>query len=68
MDGITMIKKAKEKLGKFSFPVFILTTETNENLKVAGKSIGVMAWIVKPFVQDKVIAAARKVIERAAAA
>ena len=61
MDGLTMLKKAKEKLGSFKFPVFMLTTETSDTLKIEGKAIGITAWINKPFVAQKLIDAAKKV-------
>lgn len=61
MDGLTMLQKAKEKLGSFPFPVFMLTTETSVALKTQGKEIGITAWINKPFVSQKLIDAAKKV-------
>ncbi|MGZ3790363.1 MAG: response regulator [Bacteriovorax sp.] len=61
MDGLTMLQKAKEKLGSFPFPVFLLTTETSDTLKAQGKAIGITAWINKPFVAQKIIDAAKKV-------
>jgi two-component system chemotaxis response regulator CheY len=63
MDGLTMLQKAKEKLGTFPFPVFLLTTETSETLKIQGKTIGITAWINKPFVAQKLTEAAKKVIK-----
>lgn len=61
-DGISMLIKAKEKLGGFKFPVFMLTTDTSEKLKATGKQIGVVAWIVKPFIEDKILMAITKVL------
>ncbi len=61
MDGLTMLTKAKEKMGSFPFPVFMLTTETSDTLKTQGKTIGITAWINKPFVAQKLIDAAKKV-------
>lgn len=60
-DGVTMLGKAREKLGASAkFPVIMLTTETSEQLKVAGKQVGVVAWIVKPFVPEKLLMAVSK--------
>jgi DNA-binding response OmpR family regulator len=64
MDGITMLAKAKEQLGGISFPVFMLTTETNISLKAAGKEVGVLAWINKPCDAGKLIAAVDKVLSK----
>ncbi len=60
-DGVTMLAKAKEKLGAWKFPIFMLTTETSEHLKASGKQAGVTAWIVKPFVAEKLLMAVDKV-------
>jgi len=61
-DGISMLEQAKEKLGTFKFPVFMLTTETSERLKGIGRNLGVIAWIIKPFVEDKILNAINKVM------
>lgn len=61
-DGVSMLARAKEKLGEWKFPIFMLTTETSEQLKVAGKQVGVMAWIIKPFVEEKLMQAIGKVL------
>lgn len=68
MDGISMLQKAKESLGGFKFPVFVLTTETSDSLKTSGKALGVMAWITKPFVEEKLVEAVKKVTAQKAAA
>ena len=61
MDGISMCQKihADAALGKI--PIFMLTTESNPDMKAKGKEAGVIAWITKPFVEDKLIAAVNKV-------
>lgn len=63
MDGLKMLAKVKEHLGAFTFPIFMLTTETSEVLKAAGKEVGVSAWITKPMVTEKIVAAIGKVIK-----
>jgi len=65
MDGITMLTKVKEKMGKLPCPVFVLTTETSETLKANGKAVGVLAWITKPFVPTKLVEAVKKVTAKA---
>ncbi len=61
MNGIAMCQKvhADAVLGKI--PIFMLTTESNPDMKAKGKEAGVIAWITKPFVEDKLIAAVNKV-------
>lgn len=62
LDGVAMLAKVKEKLGSGRFPIFMLTTETNEKLKAAGREVGVLAWINKPFAADKLVSAIDKVL------
>lgn len=62
-DGIKMLLEAKVKLGALKFPIFMLTTETSEKLKADGKQVGIMAWIIKPFVEDKLLHAITKVLQ-----
>jgi two-component system chemotaxis response regulator CheY len=62
LDGISMLEKVKSSIGDISFPIFMLTTETSERLKNAGKEVGVMAWINKPFSTEKMLAAVNKVL------
>lgn len=49
MDGITLIKELR-KMATFKFtPILMLTTESAEDKKKAGKEAGATGWIVKPF-------------------
>lgn len=62
MDGMTMCIKISES-GKYpKMPIFMLTTETSADLKERGKKAGVRAWIVKPFVNEKLLGAITKVL------
>lgn len=62
LDGITMLEKVRNALGGLNFPIFMLTTETSDRLKSAGKQVGVMAWITKPFATEKLLGAVNKVL------
>lgn len=64
LDGIQMLTKAKQTQGKFGFFIFVLTTESNEKLKAAGKELGVNAWILKPFNPVTLLLAVSKIIQR----
>ena len=49
MDGITLITKLRA-LPEYRFtPIMMLTTESQDEKKVAGKRAGATGWIVKPF-------------------
>jgi len=62
MDGITMVTKVSENDTWKAIPIFMLTTETNTDLKDKGKQAGVKAWITKPFQEDKLLLAVRKML------
>ena len=49
MDGITFIKKLREKFDYFSTPIMVLSTEWTDEMKLQGKNAGATSWIVKPF-------------------
>ncbi len=66
MDGITMCGKIHELEQHAKVPIFMLTTESSSELKKMGKEVGVMAWIVKPFVSEKLIMVIEKVLSRKA--
>jgi two-component system chemotaxis response regulator CheY len=40
----------------------MLTTESSQEVALQGKEIGIMAWIVKPFVPEKLLAAVQRVV------
>jgi two-component system chemotaxis response regulator CheY len=49
MDGITLTR-AIRALPRFRFtPILILTTESGDEMKRAGRAAGATGWIVKPF-------------------
>ena len=62
-DGLSMLLKAKERAPDWNAPIFMLTTETSDKLKTMGKRAGVIAWIIKPFVEEKLLSAIAKVLD-----
>jgi two-component system, chemotaxis family, chemotaxis protein CheY len=62
MNGMEMSKHVKESEKTKQIPIFMLTTEASQDVALQGKQIGIMAWIVKPFVPEKLLAAVQKVI------
>ena len=62
MDGITMVQEIK-KMPNYKFtPIIMLTTESGEDKKEAGKAAGVKAWVVKPFQPEQLLTAVSKLI------
>lgn len=62
MDGITMVKEVKKKPEYKFTPIIMLTTESGEDKKIAGKEAGVKAWVVKPFQPPTLLNAVQKLI------
>ena len=55
MDGLELIKKVREE-GKQRFtPIVMLTTESSEEKKKAGREAGASGWIVKPFKPEQLL-------------
>jgi two-component system chemotaxis response regulator CheY len=62
MDGITLVQEAK-KLPAYKFtPMMMLTTESSDEKKQAGRAAGAKAWLVKPFQPPMLLAAVSKLI------
>lgn len=62
MDGIELIKEVRKKDGYSTVPILMLTTESQAAKKEQAKSAGATGWIVKPFVQEKLLEVVKKVI------
>ena len=62
MDGIELIKTLRANT-KYKFvPIIMLTTESQNEKKMEGKSAGATGWIVKPFKPEQLLAVIKKVI------
>jgi two-component system, chemotaxis family, chemotaxis protein CheY len=61
MDGLKMSKYVRSKFK--DIPIFILTTESNPETKDKAKEFGVLAWISKPYVANKLLSAVAKVLK-----
>jgi len=61
VDGISLIAKLRA-LPQYRFtPILMLTTESNDEKKNAGKRAGATGWIVKPFDPARFLAVVQKV-------
>ena len=62
LDGIGLIKGVRAGgLNKF-IPIVMLTTESQDGKKAAGKAAGATGWIVKPFKPEQLVAVVKKVL------
>ena len=62
MDGISLTKKLREHPKFKVTPILILTTESSDQMKQAGRAAGATGWLVKPFDPVRLIEIIGKVI------
>ena len=62
MDGISLTKKLRETHQFKTTPILMLTTESSDQMKQAGRAAGATGWLVKPFDPNKLIEVIQKVI------
>jgi len=55
MDGITLIAELRKLPDFKATPLLLLTTESAEEKKQAGKQAGATGWIVKPFNPEQLL-------------
>ncbi len=60
LDGIELIKKVRALPEYKYIPVIMLTTESNDEKKQAGRAAGASGWIVKPFRGEQLLMVAKK--------
>ena len=62
LDGIGLTRKLREHPSYTATPILILTTESSDQMKQAGRAAGATGWLVKPFDPNRLIEVIRKVI------
>ena len=62
MDGITLTRNLRNNPKFKTTPILILTTESSDQMKQAGRAAGATGWLVKPFDPAKLIEVIGKVI------
>lgn len=62
LDGLGLTKKLREQAKFKNMPILILTTESSDQMKQAGKAAGATGWLVKPFDPGRLIEVIQKVI------
>ena len=60
MDGIQLIKELRGSRNAKFTPILVITTESGDSTKQAGKAAGASGWIVKPFKPESLQAAVTK--------
>lgn len=62
IDGIELIKIIRKDPQNKFIPVLMLTTESQNEKKLAGKAAGATGWIVKPFSPEQLLQVVKKVL------
>ena len=62
LDGIGLTRLLREHPKYKATPILILTTESSDQMKQAGRSAGATGWLVKPFDPARLIEVIQKVI------
>ncbi len=62
LDGLELIKAVRASPAHRFTPCLMVTTETHDDKRQAGRAAGATGWIVKPFVPDQLLAIVKKLI------
>ena len=62
MNGLELAKTLKAIDSIRNKPILALTTENSPQMKEKGKAIGIAGWVVKPFSDEKIVMAVKKVL------
>jgi len=62
LDGIELIRQVRALPQCKYIPIVMLTTESQDAMKQAGRQAGATGWIVKPFRSEQLVAVAKKLL------
>lgn len=62
LDGLGLTRMLRQDARFKTIPILILTTESSDQMKQAGKTAGATGWLVKPFDPTRLIEVIKKVI------
>lgn len=62
LHGLELAREIKADERYKNKPIIILTTESSNEMKTAGKEIGVTGWMVKPFNDEKLVKSIKMVL------
>lgn len=63
LDGLGLTRKLREHPQFKTVPILMLTTESSDLMKQAGRAAGATGWLVKPFDPVRLIEVVKKVIK-----
>ena len=62
IDGLELIKNIRREGSHRFTPIVMLTTESSEEKKQAGRAAGASGWIVKPFKPEQLLKVVKMVL------
>lgn len=62
MDGLAFIRAVRAREEYQNVPILMLTTESQVDVKAAGREAGATGWLVKPFNAEMLLQVIRKVV------
>jgi two-component system chemotaxis response regulator CheY len=62
LDGLGLTRRLRGEPRFKSIPILILTTESGDQMKQAGRAAGATGWLVKPFDPTRLLDVIQKVI------
>ena len=64
MDGLALVRRLRGMAQHRAVPILILTTESSDEMKQAGRAAGATGWLVKPFDPPRLLEVIGKVLGR----
>ena len=62
MDGISLVRALRNLPQYKTTPILMLTTESSDAMKAAGRAAGATGWLVKPFDPARLLEVVKKVM------
>ncbi|UXY13949.1 response regulator [Chitiniphilus purpureus] len=62
MDGLSLIRALRALPDYRQVPILMLTTESGEQMKAAGRAAGATGWLVKPFEPRRLVEVVQRVL------
>jgi two-component system chemotaxis response regulator CheY len=64
IDGLKFVRKVRQSPLHRDTPVIMLTTDSEKDKVVEGITLGVKAWILKPFNNNEFLEAVKKILHK----
>jgi two-component system chemotaxis response regulator CheY len=62
MDGISLVREVKMIPSYESVPIIVLSSDSSAILKQEARGAGALGWMVKPFTEENLLAAMKRLV------